>query len=132
MQQRLSGHFDTRICPFSVIGKGNPGLAKKSANTSNVYLMETWDDALFMKVRQQVFGILSDRGTESGIADDTVAVIPRYADFVWSDPNDAFMYPKGMYILGHLHILYNALREAVKSLPDAQGYLNKLRMVESF
>ena len=120
----LNSAFETRICPLSTLGLGHAGLVKKAINVANVYLMEAETLERFHEARQEVVGYLSDQGTEKKVAELTVGVIPRCRDlYEHSDPM-SYMYPRCLAIPGHLHILYNALEESIKSLPIADKFLS--------
>ena len=119
----LSGAFESRLCPASVLGHKNASLAKKSINSSNVYLMESDTEPDFHEKRCEVRGGLSDQGTEKGLGDDTILALRRFADYAHENPDTLFMYPLCLMFPGMLHVLYNALQEAILSEPSSADFL---------
>ena len=75
---------------------------------------------------------MTDQGTEYVTGDDTIYVFERYRNYVPVDGVDRFLFPCALMFPGHLHILYNALTEALLSLDSCKGYLDNLRVVEGF
>ena len=94
--------------------------------------MESGSDLDFHEKRLEVRGGLSDQGTERGLGDDTILSHPRYADYDNDDPDMLFMYPLCLMLPGMLHVLYNALQEAILSIPSSSEFLEHLRIIESF
>ena len=113
----LNSGYETRVCQCSTLGYGNAGVVKKGTNVANLYLMESCgSEDTFHSLRSEFRGGCSDTGTEKGIADDTVGIIPRFARTYQATDVMSFMWPCLLYIPGHLHILFNAFEAAVKSL----------------
>ena len=125
----LSQVYETRLCFASVVGHRNATLLKKSTDMASGYLMESDSDGMFHEKRGEVKGCTSDQGTEKGLADDPVVVLPRFADYTGPD---MFMYPAAMWLPGHLHIFFNALQEAIEGMDGHKDFIHKLRAVEDF
>ena len=116
---------DSRSLPVGVIGGGNSGLEQKAAKLLWSILLETGLEFAH-DYRSSVYAFLSDQGVERKLADtpfpqgDLVELTSQLAagTFSWSsaDVVDAFFFPRCIYTPGHLHILYNALEEATKSI----------------
>ena len=125
-------NYESRLLPISVLGKGYAGVTKKALNCANIYLMESGSEAAFHGLRGEVRGAVADQGTEKGIVDEPLAILTGMA--VTHAPKDvqSFLFPKALGIHGHLHILYNALEEAVMSLESAHIFMEQLRSLERF
>ena len=90
------------------------------------YLMETSAASEFHAVRSEFVSYCTDQGIEKALADDTVRVLPRFAeDFPGKGP-DSYKFPRCLYMVGHLHVFYNALEEACKHLTCDDWYLDCL------
>ena len=89
----MSTVYERRTCVASVVGHKNANLAKKSINTANNYLAESDSDEMFLEKRREVKGCTPDQGTEMGIADDALQLLPRFKDYVPRDVIDGYMYP---------------------------------------
>lgn len=127
----INSGFETRLAPLSTLGVGNSGLVKKGINTINVYLMETETADDFHMVRCEVKATTSDQGTEVGIGDDPICILDAFRDF---DPGSSrsYMYPNSLQMVGHLHILFNALHACAKSLDFMPEFLEALKSLQDF
>ena len=118
-----------RLCPLSSLGAGNAGSVKKTMNAMNLYLMEAADDESFHSLRYEFKGSCIDQGTERGIAEETVTVIPRYQGSQFTGRAN-FLLPDLLHIPGHLHIIYNAMKSAALSLSFMASFLEHLRALQ--
>jgi len=128
----INSNFETRILPVSTLGLGRATLAHKTTAAANIYLMESASDAEFHAKRAELRGAIADQGTEKGIVDEPVTIIPRFENAFSPTDTRSFLFPHALSMHGHLHILYNALQEAVESLPSAATYMEQLRAMEGF
>ena len=94
--------------------------------------MESDNEQVFHGKRMELLGGLADQGTEKGMGDDRIICIPRFSQYQPAYEDDRYMYPVLLMLPGHLRILFNALQEALSSLPSTTEYIEKLRAVESF
>ena len=94
--------------------------------------MEGEEEEDFHTIRNEVFGSTMDSGTENDVGNDTVGIIARFAGLFNPEDPQSFMYPKLLHMLGHLHLLFNALETSVKKLEMAAKFFNALRAIESF
>ena len=110
MKLDLNLYFESKLCPLTTLGMGRAGLVKKCLNTINMTLMESKDEQQFHAKRKQVRGMTSDQGTEKGINDGFVTVIPMFRNIqLPASSPDFYMYPKSLTMPDFLHILYNGL-----------------------
>lgn len=128
----LNSQFEHRIYPLSVVGHRHAKLSKKSLNFANILLMESSDDTMFETKRREFRGGLADQGTEQGMGDDSVLIVPCFNKADYHELHDLYMFPHLLMSPGMLHILYNALREAIESLPGSKDFLDTLRVIQSF
>ena len=128
----LNLNHESRVLTLSTMGVGRAGLVKKTLNVANVYLMETADSAAFNEVRCEFRGCCSDQGTEKGMAEDTVNAIAELRGRYPAGSEMSFMYPKMMYVSGHLHVLYNALKTSITSVPLAVDFIEHLKVMQAF
>ena len=128
----LSANYESRVFSLSCIGARNAKLAKKNINIANTMLMESSDDKAFHATRNEVRGGVSDQGTEFAIGEETVKSVPRFAHAAFADASQLYLFPLCLWLPGHLHILYNALKEAVESVPGWADYMSELRTVQEF
>ena len=106
--------------------------SKKATNCANVYIMESDSLDDFDIKRKGVRGFTTDQGPERGIGDETVRVIPEYKDrYSAADPR-VFMWPWALFIMGHLHLLFNALEEACKGLSISSKFFDQLSDICAF
>ena len=127
----INANFQSRICPLSTLGLGHAGAVSKLLNCAGLYLMESESNKQFHSIRNEVRGYTSDQGVEKDCGEGTVKVIPMFHDFE-SNSRQSFMFPQCLVVPGHLHILYNALREAIEKLPIAKEFLANLAVVQDF
>lgn len=123
--------LQTRVLPLSTIGAGRASTQRKSLNVISVFLMETSDLSQFEQVRDEVCGLTSDQADMSQ-ADETINVLPQLRGKYAADDPRSFVFPKCLIVIGHLHVLYNALEEACKCLPIAEKWFEQLRALASF
>ena len=130
-QYDLNVAFETRILPLSTLGKGHSSGLKNAIIVGKIFLMESHDDDHFHRTRSCVFGLTTDQGAERSLGDEGVSVLERFRDRVDNAPGD-FLFPKVLLLVGHLHLLFNALEEACKSLPIAVRFFDGLKVLCSF
>jgi hypothetical protein len=139
--------------PGNVLGYGNAGTAKKAFNVVHAQMLEAggWD--AFERVRWQVRVWTSDRGTERHVADcplPTGASAPapndqeeRMRDLVarirvgTAEAADqegigGFLYPRCLYMQGHLHTLYRPLQNSFEGLDAWKEHVHRLRGINAF
>jgi hypothetical protein len=131
-QININDRFSTRICPVSTLGLGNKGVTKLGVNIANLWLMESADLDSFDESRLGFRGWTSDQGTERGIADDGLEIIPQFRGRYDAKSAQSYMYPRMLNVPGHLHILYNALESACKSLPTMEKFTERLKALQRF
>ena len=118
----LNSGFETRMAPFSNLGSGWSSALKKTINICSGLLMEARDDTDFEDIRREVFGITTDQGAEKAINDTTVNILPKFRDRYASNNPLSWLWPFALFIAGHMHVLYNALEEACKSITVAKTF----------
>jgi len=89
----LESGYSSQIDLMSSLGGGRSGLAKKSLNVANGRLMKCKDDAAFHTRRRQCKGVTSDQGTERGIGDTPLSVVPRFASCAPAGSPESFFQP---------------------------------------
>ena len=128
----LSANFESRICPLSTLGAGHAGLVKKGRSLANILLMESGSLSSLNELRCEVRGLTTDQGTEKGVSEATVEILQKFrGEYAPGDPM-SFMYPRCLWIPGHLHVMFNALEEAVKGLSVSKAFLDHLRALQQF
>jgi len=70
----------------------------------------------------------TDQGAERGICDETVRVLGDFAASPFSR-KDAYLFPKALWVPGHLHILFNALEEACKKIEISSTFFAALTSI---
>jgi len=127
----IQKYFKSRIAPVSTLGSGRAGLAKKVDNDVSLVLMEVNSQTEILPRRRQVKNICSDQGTEKGINEAPYAckVAPQTLP---PEHDDNFLYPCSVWMPGHLHLLFNALEEAVTGLDGYKEWLTQLRSLQNF
>ena len=128
----LNAAFHTRLLPTSNLGVGHSSTIKKAHNCANDYMMESASPEDFDQKRKSVRGFTGDQGAERGIPEETVKILPGYRDKYRSNDPMNFMWPWALYVIGHLHLLFNALEEACKSASIAEKFFDSLQDVCSF
>ena len=94
--------------------------------------MEAPDRDGFNEIRCEFRGGTSDAGAERGMGDGTVLAVPGFEQAYLPGSPMSYVYPKLLYMPGHLHIIYNALENAVKSAPYAKEFLDALQSIQAF
>ena len=94
--------------------------------------MKSGTDERFHSRRKQYRGIVSDQGTEKGVADMTLDIVPRYRQDVNSHSFDAFVFPCCIGSADMLHIIYDALEVACKRCCLYKPFLDRLRVLTGF
>ena len=110
----LNDAFTSQVELMSSIGSGRAGLAKKTSNVANGLLMKSRSDEHFHDRRRKHRGNTSDQGTERGMNDTPVDVLPRFDKIALPGTPESYLYPYSFYQPGMLHVLYDALEEASK------------------
>ena len=118
----LNSGFESRIMPLTTLGVGTGSALKKSVNCSALYLHESEDLPMFDEIRNEVRGGTTDQGAERNMGDETVRIVPGYEDkFLPADPQ-SFLWPRSLWIIGHMHVLFNALESACKSVSISKNF----------
>ena len=94
--------------------------------------METRDLTAFEELRTEVCGVTTDQGAEKDICDQSVNIVPGIANRYASTDHKSYLWPGAMYVAGHMHLMYNALEEACKSLTISETFFNCLSIMCSF
>ena len=94
--------------------------------------MECEADLAFHETRCQLRGSTIDSGTEKGMADDTVMIIPKYKGAHLPSDINSYMCPKLLGIPGSLHIIFNSLQAGVTNLTFAKQWLEYLGVLRQF
>ena len=128
----LNSVFETRRMPLSTLAHGHESALNKSTNMAGLYLNESRDLDQFDAKRSEVFGLTSDQGAEKDIVDSSVHVVPGYRDRFEFGDNKYYLWPRALFVVGHLHVLFNALEEACKGSPDADWFFDALRTICNF
>jgi len=128
----LHSAFETRICPLSMIGAGWGSVVKKSLNVVSIFLEESSTEEEFDRNRCQVRGGVADQGTESHIMDETIRILPQFRNRYGDENPRSFIFPWGLFIPGHLHLIYNALEEACQALSVAEKFFWALTIMCTF
>ena len=108
--------------PLSTLGNSRASGLKKTLNVAGLYLMETEDADQFNEARGSIIGITTDQGAEAKAIDEGVNIIPSYRDQYASDDPKSFLWTRALLVVGHLHLLFNGLEEACKSLGEAHWF----------
>ena len=87
---------------------------------------------MFFEKRCEVRGAVTEQGTEKGIGDDTFRGVHGHQDYTSDNEDDICTYPYVLFFPGILHILYNALQEAIEADPRSAAFIEELRVVERF
>lgn len=128
----LNDHWSSESAPLSSLGVGKSSLVKKSMNSLHLTLMTVACDQDFHVKRNRYRGTCSDQGTEKGINDISLSVIPRFADLHPPGSTQSYAYPRSLYVPGALHILYDALEVCVKASPLYDGFIDVLKIIQQF
>ena len=128
----LNEGFETRIMALSSLGCGRGSGLKKSTNVSCLYLAESDDEDGFEEIRCNVFGVTTDQGAERGIVDEAVGILEAFrGKYSATDPK-SFLWPNALMMVGHLHVLFNALAEACKHLDVSEDFFATLAILCAF
>ena len=129
----LNAGFHTRLLPLSSSGAGHATCIKKTTNAANIYKMESEDMNQFDVIRSSVRGFASDQGAERGMGDETVTILPEYRGrYIATDPMN-YLWPCCLFVMGHLHLLFNALEEACKGMGElSTKFFDALRSLCAF
>ena len=73
--------------------------------------------------RYELRGGLADQGTEKGLGDDSIRSVHGHEDDQSDDATSLFLFPRMLMMPGMLHILYNALQDAVESVAESKTKL---------
>ena len=94
--------------------------------------MESGSDDQFEEIRCEVCGVLTDQGAEKSIADQSVNVLPAFKDKYPSTNARSYLWPSALGVLGHMHILFNALEEAIKAISISDSFFDGLKAYTGF
>ena len=128
----LNKHFGTRIMPCSTYGVGKGSAVKHVTNMSHIYMMETEHPTHFKTVRGQVRGTTSDQGTERACNDHCITTLATPPVLPDANNLDSYVWPRSLWMPGHLHIFYNALQECVEEMECYDEFLDSLRDIQTF
>ena len=124
--------FKSQTNMLSTLGRGHGGLLKKAFNIASQHRLISETEAEYKRMNEQVFGILSDMGTEKGVADvSTMEPIMGAGENTYKI-GYGMQYPNALYMPEHLHIIYNCLQNSVEKMPENKSWIKKLRSVERF
>lgn len=125
----LTTAYRQRTLPGTILGRGSTNLGKKLWNFFHMARLD--GGTAFDRWRYGVRCILSDQGTERLLADcpggstlsvdDVHVAIKRLQSGEAGDFGDPlvaakYLLPKALWIPGHMHLLFNALEEAITGL----------------
>jgi len=136
-----------RTLPCSCLGHGAATLPQKMCKMTHLHGMEAGSYEAIMEETGQVIGGTSDRGVEKLIA-DVPNTLPENIDDLntliegmlsgevlgpnFVDGAAGYLYPKCLYMNGHLHMLYNSLQAAISKRPNWKEHVRRLRHVNNF
>ena len=125
----LNACYETRLGVLTTTGYGKSGVVKKLSNLLHIFLQQCPSKEEFTRQRRQVKNILTDQGTEKAVADSGFCL----PGFPHHDPGtpESWAYPECLYIAGHLHIIFNALEEAIKQMDGYHDYITHLNYIET-
>ena len=145
--QQLHKSFENHAWPITVLGYGASNMAFKVRNIVHAAVIQCEGEAEWQRFRKSVLGWTSDQGTELKIADCALAVPANLANLskvcadiqanvasLTAEPAIAsYLWPRCLYMPGHMHLLFNALEEAVIKSPIWGGtFLVGLRGLLAF
>ena len=128
----INAHFECRLCPLSTLGLGKATGIKKSVNTMNILLMESNSADDFHNIRSEYRNLTSDMGAEKALGESTVLALPMFKDSFQSSSPLAYTFPRALTLPGHLHIIFNTIQPAVEHIEIFAGFIDKLKIVQSF
>ena len=139
----FADHFESRHLPCSTFGVGASGELWKTNNFAFCGMLESGSLERFSQWRWQLRGICSDHGDEEAIVDEAVTSTPfcteaeqiQLADCKAAGlplPLSLYLLPLGLYVPDMLHIVFNALEEAVAASPLWPPMEKRLRALSAF
>ena len=81
--------------------------------------MESDAHDMFHEKRRELRGGCSDQGTEKGMGDESIYSV-GFDDYNPTDAFELFLCPLILWIPGMLHVLYNALQDAIESVSESK------------
>ena len=124
--------LSSQMCPLSSLAFGKAGLLKKSQNHVNISLMQSGTLELLEVKRKRKRGCTTDQGTEKGLGDMSADLVPALAGQARPGTPDSFLWPNLLATPGALHMLYDALENAVKSNPGYKDFVDILQITQTF
>ena len=132
MSLDLDSHYESTVCQLSTLGVGRSGLVKKSLSLIHVLLMRVGSDEDFHTKRKQYRGSCQDGGTEKGICQITVDILPKYRGKYQGNDPDRYIFPKLIFVIGKLHGLWGGLEQCIKASPLNTEFIAQLTTVQYF
>ena len=90
---------------------------------------------MYVSIRDEVFGMVSDQGTEQGYS-DVMEMDPSAGPAASSasrpDGARGYLFRRCLLMPEHLHIVYNSLQHAVEGMLEYTHVLPRLRALERF
>ena len=128
-EHKVQLSFDSHAWQCTVCGYGATNAAYKLRNLSHSLLLKCHCAEDLESLRCQVLGYTSDQGTERKLADAALAteasfqalinlcdrINAGHEQLVDASAQSHYLFPNCLFMPGHLHLLFNALEEAVKS-----------------
>ena len=129
----LNEAYTSRTLTLSTLGRGRSSVVKKSFNISTLHKLKAGSAAEYDALRYNVYGMLSDMGTEKGCADTGTLASPLVGvgDAQYRVA-DTMMYPNCLFMPEHLHIIFNALQNSIQKLVGGDMFIKKLRTLQTF
>ena len=128
----LNSGYETSVKPLSIMGEGWSSAVKKTFNMCACFQMETEDAEDFDEVRCEVCGVTTDQGAERDICDQSVRILPGYADKYLADDPRCYLWPNALFVAGHMHLMYNALSDACQNISVSKRFFEILSVMCAF
>ena len=128
----LNSGYESNIKPLSIMGEGWSSAAKKTLNLCSIFMMESDDGDEFDEIRSEVYGITADQGAEKDICDQSVRILPGYENKYTAEDPRSYLWPNALFVGGHMHLMYNALEEACKSISVSERCFEILSVMCAF
>jgi hypothetical protein len=134
LEERLAtnwdNHFERRHMTTTTLGYGMGGLLGKACNTQHAAALEAGSWSNFLAIRWAVKVWSSDQGVDSAIVDSPCLIDEKFENLatLMQDMTEsrltinsgaaaeAYFLPDCLYYPDHLHVIFNALEEAVRAL----------------
>ena len=127
---------------MAVLGYGQTTLVAKIITYVHILKIMSGGGFAFTRMRYRVRGVCSDQGTERLLCDapyceDVDALKSHLAQVeagVVSLPAsiDSFLLPVALWVPGHIHMVWNAVQEALESMPLWTSFYKRLQGIVDF